>query len=123
MKRLLITVNGKKYEVDVEVLQDDDGPELPAAAPPGAGAATSPARSKPRVVIGDRKTLTSPINGVVLEVRVREGEDVKETAVLFVLEAMKMKTNISSPQAGTVQTVHVRAGENVETGQVLLTFS
>ncbi len=127
MKRLRISVNGKQYEVEVEVLQDDEPqegsvPRVAAPSPAPAPAMPNPFRPKPRVTIGDHKTLTSPINGVVLDVLVKEGEEVKETAVLFVLEAMKMKTNISSPQSGVVERIAVRSGDAVETGQVLLTF-
>ncbi len=124
MKRLRISVNGKQYEVEVEVLQDDEPQEgsAPRVAAPSPPAMANPFRTKPRVTIGDHKTLTSPINGVVLDVLVKEGEEVKETAVLFVLEAMKMKTNISSPQSGVVERIAVRSGDAVETGQVLLTF-
>ncbi len=130
MKKLLITVNGKRYEVDVEVLEDDELNEVqPAFRPPErtVNSYVTPAAAslppKPKVTVGDSKTLTSPINGVMLEVKVAAGQEVKENDLLFVLEAMKMKTNITSPQPGTVREVRVAAGATVEAGQVLLTFA
>lgn len=135
MKKLLITVNGKRYEVDVEVLQDDDLVESPHVVRPPARAVDSyvtppsasvvvptASPSKPRSSGSDKKSLTSPINGVVLDIPVKEGIAVKQNDVLFVLEAMKMKTNISSPQDGKIKTIKVKVGDKIEAGQVLLSF-
>jgi biotin carboxyl carrier protein len=135
MKKLMITVNGKRYEVDVEVVHDDDVIESqptfrppvrtvdsyvtpvnatlpPAATPAGKGKAGST----------DKKTLTSPINGVILEIPVKDGDTVKQNDVLFILEAMKMKTNISSPQNGRIKAIKVKVSDKIEAGQALLTF-
>ena len=135
MKKLLITVNGKRYEVDVEVVQDDDLVEPQHAfhppprvvdsyvTPPTASLAMpSTASPKGKASGTDKKSLTSPINGVVLEIPVKEGDTVKQNDVLFVLEAMKMKTNISSPQNGKIKAIKVKPGDKVEAGQVLLSF-
>lgn len=129
MKKLLITVNGKRYEVDVEIVEDDDAIESQPTSHSSSRTmnsyvtpVTTPLPTKPKVQVGNSKTLTSPINGVLLEVPVKEGQEVKENDLLFVLEAMKMKTNITSPQTGRVKTVQVRPGETIEAGQVMLTF-
>jgi biotin carboxyl carrier protein len=132
MKKLLITVNGKRYEVDVEVVQDDEQIDsVPAFRPPSrtmdsyvtpVTAPLPPSVAKPRTGAADKKTLTSPINGVVLEIAVKEGQTVRQNDVLFVLEAMKMKTNISSPLNGKVKTIRVKVTDKIEAGQTLLTF-
>ena len=132
MKKLAITVNGKRYEVDVEVLKDDDTIESqPAfnppmrrdtAASPGASPGSLTPKTKPKVTVGSTKTLTSPINGVVLEIPVAVGQKVKDNEILFVVEAMKMKTNIASPQKGKVASINVKVGDTVESGQILLMF-
>jgi glutaconyl-CoA/methylmalonyl-CoA decarboxylase subunit gamma len=136
MKKLLITVNGKRYEVDVEVVQDDDQIEpqpmfrppvrtVESSVPPPSAPLTAATKGSPKGKGGgvDKKSLTSPINGVVLEIPVSEGDDVKQNDVLFVLEAMKMKTNISSPQNGTIKAIKVKAGDKIEAGQILLSFA
>jgi len=129
MKKLMITVNGKRYEVDVEVVQDDEAIEVQPPFKPPVRTMTSyvtpvttplPTKSKPSSA--DKKSLTSPINGVVLEIPVKEGQAVKENDILFVMEAMKMKTNISSPQTGKIKAVKVKVGDTIEAGKVLLTF-
>ena len=83
MKKLMITVNGKRYEVDVEVVQDDEAVDVqPPFRPPArtmdsyvtpvtAPAADLSPKGNRR---SDKKTLTSPINGVILEIPVKEGQ-------------------------------------------------
>ncbi len=129
MKKLLITVNGKRYEVEVEVLEDDEMIQThPSFNPPSRSidSYSSPApafapKPKSRTKL-EGNTLTSPLNGAVLEVAAQEGAKVKENDVLFVVEAMKMKTNIASPVDGTVKTVHVKEKDVIEQGQILLTY-
>ena len=131
MKKLLITVNGKRYEVEVEVLQDEIMPPpdtrapLPRPIPPSASPVprvSGPAAPKPVPLADDAKTLTSPINGVLLEIPVKPEQEVKENDVLCILEAMKMKTNISSPHAGKIKTILVSVGDTIEAGKPLIMF-
>ncbi len=131
MKKLMITVNGKRYEVDVEVVQDDELIESqPAFRPPvrTVDSYVTPVTAPVALpTVGksksaDKKSLTSPINGVILQIPVKEGDAVKQNDVLFVLEAMKMKTNISSPQTGKIKSIKVKVGDKIESGQMLLTF-
>ena len=67
-------------------------------------------------------TVTAPLPGRVLEVRVKEGTTVKTGDVLLVLEAMKMANEIRAPQDGKVSTIHVEAGTAVEKGQPMITI-
>jgi biotin carboxyl carrier protein len=130
MKKLLITVNGKRYEVDVEVLEDDELIQTqPLFRPPGRTVDSyitppgpaAPPRPRPRAA-QDVTALPSPLNGTMLEVLVAPGQDVGENEVVFVVEAMKMKTNISSPRAGRVKDVLVKEKDVVEQGQILLHY-
>ena len=57
--------------------------------------------------------------GSVSKVFVKEGESVKEGQILFLLEAMKMETEISAPKGGTVVKVFVSQGQAVEGGGAL----
>jgi biotin carboxyl carrier protein len=58
--------------------------------------------------------------GKIVEVKVREGQEVKEGDVLCVLEAMKMQNDLKSPVSGKVARVHVQDGANVEATTVLV---
>jgi len=67
--------------------------------------------------------LRSPMPGLVLDVRAREGESVAAGAVLVVLEAMKMEHSLAAPWAGTVTAVAVKPGDRVEEGVELVVLA
>jgi biotin carboxyl carrier protein len=60
--------------------------------------------------------------GMVLDVKVTEGDAVKKGDALLVLEAMKMENIIRSTGAGVVKKIHVKKGVAVEKSQVLIRF-
>ena len=68
------------------------------------------------------KELKAPMPGLVLEVFVSEGQQVKAGEKLLILVAMKMENSILAQADATVQRLHIAAGEAVEKGQLLLTF-
>ena len=113
--KLQITIAGKAYEVDVEVLEDEDtSPELAHEAhhpaPPASGGAWD----------AEGKVCRSPVIGLVIKVRVEPGQRVEASAPIMVLEAMKMETHVTAPRAATVRSIHVKAGDSVKLGQVLV---
>lgn len=65
----------------------------------------------------------APLDGVVIGVRVQEGEPVKEGQLLIVLEAMKMEHRIMAAVDGIISTVHVQTGQQVTTRQLLIDIS
>lgn len=68
------------------------------------------------------KELKAPMPGLVLEVKVSAGEEVKEGQDLMVLEAMKMENAIKSPQDGVIDTIEVKEQDKVDKNQVLVSF-
>jgi len=117
MKRLRITVEGRTYDVTVEVLDDDVGappaPHLPAAAPP-----------RPAIAhVGDTTSVVSQLAGTVVSVHAKVGEAVAAGQSLLVIEAMKMNTAVTAPRAGTVTAIAVETGAVIEEGQVLVTLA
>ena len=127
MKKLKITLNGKSYEVDVEILKDEDAPmsmpfmpmmsPMPAVPPPAA----APSKPQPAAASGGSE-LTSPMNGVVIEILCKPGDVVTAGQTVIILEAMKMKTNIASSKDGTIASIKISSNDSVESGQVLLTY-
>jgi biotin carboxyl carrier protein len=67
-------------------------------------------------------TVKAPMPGLVLDIIVHEGSEVKKGDPLLVLEAMKMENIIKSPGDGTVKEIKVGKGASVEKNQVLIQF-
>jgi methylmalonyl-CoA carboxyltransferase 1.3S subunit len=127
--RLNITIDGKKYEVDVEAVEPDASvpltrnlavgsapvrlPAAPAAGDPTAG------DNKP---VDEKRVCRSPVSGIVMRVTAQVGQSLQSGDVLLVLEAMKMETNITAPGPGKIAAIPVNAGDSVQMGQVLVEF-
>jgi biotin carboxyl carrier protein len=67
--------------------------------------------------------LKAPMPGLVLNVLVSEGQEVKKGDSLLVLEAMKMENIIKSPTDATIKKVEISKGDKVEKNAVLIHFS
>jgi len=65
-------------------------------------------------------TLRAPMPGVILAVRVAEGERVSRGQVLVVMEAMKMEHTLTAGTAGVVAELAVSGGDRVRDGDALL---
>lgn len=134
MKMLKITLQGKTYEVGVEVV-DGAAPATAAPAPVQAAPAVAvavpvaapapapaPAAAAPAAVAGGQ-SVTSPMPGLVMKVRVTVGQQVTADQEVLVLEAMKMESPVYAPGAGTVASILVKEGDAVSEGQVLIQLS
>ena len=110
-----VTLNGNKYEVEVEGVQAAAPVAAPAA--PAAEAAPAPAAAPANV---EGTTVEAPLPGKILKVNVAVGQAVKAGEDLVILEAMKMENEIKSPADGVVKAVNVAVGGNVATGDVLV---
>lgn len=66
--------------------------------------------------------LKAPMPGLIVGVRVEEGQKVAKGDTLLVLEAMKMENIIKSPTDGLVKAIKVKKGDNVEKNKVLIEF-
>ena len=93
-------------------------------APAAAAAAPSPRAKGPSApqAATDGKTLTAPMPGVVLAVRVKAGDRVKRGEEMVLLESMKMELNILAGADGVVKKVCVTQGQNVPHGAILVEF-
>ena len=124
-----LTLNGRTYEVEVELTKPMMIPEFqsyaPAPAAPAApvvAAAPSAAPAAPTVA-GAGEKVDSPMPGTILKVNVAAGQTVKEGDLLVILEAMKMENEIFAPHGGTVAQVLVEKGASVNTGDVLVVMA
>jgi biotin carboxyl carrier protein len=129
MKKLRVTVDGKPYDVLVEIIDDggDPAPARPAVHPAhvasahvSAPAVSAPAHHGLAAAAGD---VPSPLAGKVVSIEVKIGQKVEANTQLLTLEAMKMNTYVFAPAAGTVGEILVAPGDAAEEGQVLVRLS
>lgn len=147
--KYVATINGKKYEVEVEKLEGYNSgrngvaapaaPVLPASAPvsenrqhrlrPPVAAAPAPAPAPaaapaPKAAApAGATTVEAPMPGKILNIKVSEGQAVKFGEVVVIMEAMKMETEIVAPADGTVSKILVKAGDSVDTGAALVALN
>ena len=141
--KYVATINGKKYEVEVEKLEaykslDRNGvaapaaPVLPASAPVQRPAAPAPVAAAPApapapapaaAAPAGATTVEAPMPGKILNIKVSAGQAVKFGETVIVMEAMKMETEIVAPADGTVSKILVKAGDSVDTGAALVALN
>jgi glutaconyl-CoA decarboxylase len=95
------------------------GPTQPSQAAPAVPAIPA-ARSAPTESELDSKTLTAPMPGKILQIKVQVGDEVEAGQPLIILEAMKMENVMTAPASGNVMEIPVQPGVNVTQGEVLV---
>ena len=134
-----VEVNGVSYQVDI-LTEGYTAPAprpaakpaaAPAPAPAAAPAAPAPApqpiapaapAAEPAAPAGKGTAVQSPLPGVILDIKVAVGDQVKAGQTVAILEAMKMETEIAAPKAGTVTKLLAEVRQAVQGGQPLLTI-
>ncbi|MDR2789817.1 MAG: biotin/lipoyl-binding protein [Campylobacteraceae bacterium] len=120
-----VVVNGEKYDVQVIEGEGIDAGKI-TKIPTSGGESSELAKEEPKAEAksgGDEHAnalkVKAELPGSVSKVFVKEGESVKEGQILFLLEAMKMETEISAPKSGVVVKIFVSQGQAVEGGGAL----
>lgn len=75
--------------------------------------------------VGSSKHIDSvkaPMPGLILDINVEVGQEVKEDDALLILEAMKMENIITSPRNGIIKSISVNKADAIEKGQLLVEF-
>lgn len=134
MKKYNITVNGTVYEVVVEEVSVDtqfSAPQIPKApvapqvTPVAAPAPVSSAPAAPKAANGTAgaTSVSAPMPGTILDVKVSVGQSVKKGDVICVLEAMKMENDIPAPCDGVIASINTQKSASVSAGDVLATLN
>ena len=125
--KLKLGIDGKEYDVEVEVLEDDSA--VPSYIPPHESPTTlqpvtapPPGAEAPLADVDEAKVCRSPVAGVVVSVNVQPGQQLQTNDLIMVLEAMKMETHITAPLAGKVKKINVGQGDGVKVNHVLVEF-
>lgn len=118
-----VTLNGKKYEVEVdecEAVINSVSNAVPVAPAAPAAATSAPAATAtvPGAAVSGTQIL-SPMPGTILKINVTEGQTVKAGDIVLILEAMKMENEIVAPCDGTIKQLLVSKGSTVDTDQIL----
>jgi oxaloacetate decarboxylase alpha subunit len=106
-----VSVNGTEYDVVVGPGNADISQIKPAAAP------LTPA---PAAAAGPGTEVKAPLSGSIIEVLVTVGQKVNDGDPVFIIEAMKMETEIRASASGTIQSIAVKKGESIQSDQSLM---
>lgn len=121
MKIYKVKVNGKTYEVQLESV---DEVKTESATPSEAKTKEAPKKETSKKASSSSSTnlveVVAPIQGNVIDVKVKVGDKVKKGDVLLLIEAMKLENEVNSPSDGEVVEVIVSKGQQVTTKQLLL---
>ena len=126
MSKYRITLDGKTYEMEVELI--DEGKSV--VAPPKNDYKSYNGLSKdPTINIVDPSkqkeskrnagSVFAPMPGTIIKVEKSEGQTVKAGDLVLILEAMKMENEILAPVDGTIKTMNCAANNTVSSGELL----
>lgn len=121
MRIYKVKVNGKTFEV--KILSVSETEPLEVGTVKAAPAAKAPAPATPAPVASaptSGKPVESPMQGTILDVKVKVGEEVKAGDTLLILEAMKLENEIKAPTNGKVLEIRVQKGASVNSKDVLV---
>lgn len=119
-------VNGRNVSVKVEPITS--GYELTHYGTTAKVFVRSPRISELESLMPEKKkdeasaAIKAPLTGEIIEVRVKEGQEVKEGDVLAILTAMKMENVITALGPAKVSKIHVAKGDQVTSGEVMIEF-
>ncbi|MDB5284624.1 MAG: biotin/lipoyl-binding protein [Bacteroidota bacterium] len=105
-KTMVINVNGNDYEITIKDKYDLLMQQL------GINAKASTAV----------QNIKAPMPGLIINISVKEGDEVKKGDALLILEAMKMENLIKSPRDGKIKKINVQLRQAMEKNQVMLEF-
>ena len=145
--KYIANVNGKRYEIELERVEDyrpmtreEIAAPVTASAPivaaPAAPVAPTPVTAPAPVapapvaapapasapVSAGASTVVAPLPGTILDVKVAPGQAVKTGEIVIIMEAMKMETEVVAAADGVVDSILVKKGDAVDTDATLITL-
>ena len=134
MRKFQIKVDGKVYEVEVEEVGGNDSSAGTISVPQPVAtkvkeepvskklvkSTSNPVPTKATIAAMAGEEVAAPMPGKVLQLKVSEGDSVKDGDTLLILEAMKMENEIIANVSGNIKKINVAANDMVDTGDVLM---
>ncbi|MAS51270.1 MAG: hypothetical protein CL712_05105 [Chloroflexi bacterium] len=137
MKKYNFEIDGKKFEVEVNLLNSNDAQvkvndknfdikisnnlSEPKKSEPKK---SEPKKSEPKIpdqsVQGNPGDLLALMPGKILKVLVSEGQKIKMGEPVIIMESMKMEQTIVSSADGVINSINVNEGETIEVGSVMI---
>ena len=109
-----VTVNGEEYKVELEPEPvEEKKVVVKPVAQPTQTAAASEASEKSSASSASGDAVKAPLSGVITEICVNVGDEVKAGDTVVVLEAMKMANNIEAEKDGKITAICVNPGQTV----------
>lgn len=122
-----VEVNGINFSVEIDTPIKKSNPSIPKVSDTPhsyqqtVSKPTSTVSSAPIVAVAAGEVpIKSPLPGVILEINVKEGDDVKKGQKLLILEAMKMENVIEAAIDGKVIAIKTNKGDSVLEGATLV---
>ena len=107
-----LTVNGEEYTVEMEK-QAEPEKKKPVVKAATAAASDDSAPAADKAAVNKANAVKAPLPGVITDILVAEGDEVKAGDTVIVLEAMKMANNLAAEKDGKVTAICVKIGESV----------
>ncbi len=134
VRKFRVKVNNKNYDVEVEEISTqqvsvESPSQQPRIQPKAEERVVAPEPKKvmkktssaPKVSTAEGETVVeSPMAGLIVDILVSAGTQVKRGDTLLILEAMKMENNILATKDGIVKSINVSKGQEVEVGAPLI---
>ena len=134
MRKFQIKVDGKVYEVEVEEVGRNESSAGTISVPQPVASKvkeepvsqkvvkpiSNPVPTKAPTAAVSGEEVVAPMPGKVLQLKVSEGDSVKDGDTLLILEAMKMENEIIANASGNIKKINVTANDMVDTGDVLM---
>lgn len=111
-----VEVNGTVYQVEVK--RESRASKTPVIMRPEPPVHRSAHKFKKK--IGTHQQITAPLPGTIMQIFVKEGEEIRKGQKLLMYEAMKMENTLYAEKDATIAKIKVSVGDNVLQGDLLI---
>ena len=125
MEELIVRVDGKEYNVFVEeteegkILVHCEGEVYEVETKKDVEQSAIERLHKKQAIEDGKLEIIAPLPGIIYDIKVKEGSNVKQGQSLFTLMAMKMENDITAKRDGVLKEIKVKKNDNVNKGDVL----